>query len=83
MDKLILINNVQQWVISAEFVIKSRNHFSKMCQLRKGQKNRHRKGIRSLDDYYSSSSDNTDYDSYSSDNTDYDYDSYGYEDISF
>ena len=47
------------------------NHFSKMCLLRKGQKKRHRKGIHSLDDYYSSSSDNTDYD----------YDRYDYEDI--
>ena len=57
------------------------NHFSKMCLLRKGQKKSHRKGIHSLDDCDSSSSDNTDYDSYSSDNTDYDYDSYDYEDI--
>ena len=48
------------------------NHFSKMCLLRKGQKKRHRKGIHSLNDYDSSSSDNTEYDSYSSDNTDYD-----------
>ena len=45
------------------------NPFSKMCLLRKGQKKRHRKGIHSLDDY----------DSYSSDNTDYDYDTYDYE----
>ena len=45
------------------------NHFSKMCLLRKRQKKRHRKGIHSLDDYDSSSSDNTDYVSYSSDNT--------------
>ena len=56
------------------------NHFSKMCLLRKGQKKRHRKGIHSLNDYDSSSSDNTEYDSYSSDNTDYDYDRYDYED---
>ena len=42
---------------------------------------RHRKGIHSLDDYDSYSSDNIDYDSYSSDNTDYDYDRYDYEDI--
>ena len=47
------------------------NQFSKMCLLRKGQKKRHRKGIHSLDDY----------DSSSSDNTDYDYDRYDYEDI--
>ena len=56
------------------------NHFSKMCLLRKGQKKRHRKGIHSLDNYDSSSSDNTEYDSYSSDNTDNDYDRYDYED---
>ena len=52
-----------------------------MCLLRKGQKKRHRKGIHSLNDYDSSSSDNTDYDYYSIDNTDYDYDRYDYEDI--
>ena len=46
------------------------NHFSKMCLLRKGQKKKHRKGIHSLNDY----------DSSSSDNTDYDYDRYDYED---
>ena len=57
------------------------NHFSKMCLLRKRQKKRHRKGIHSLDDYDSSSSDNADYDSSSSDNADYDYDRYVYEDI--
>ena len=57
------------------------NHFSKMRLLRKGQKKSHRKGIHSLDDCDSSSSDNADYDSYNSDNTDYDYDSYDYKDI--
>ena len=56
------------------------NHFSKMCLLRKGQKKRHRKGIHSLDDYDSYSSDNTEYETSSSDNTDYDYDRYDYED---
>ena len=57
------------------------NHLSKICLLRKGQMKRHRKGIHSLDDYDSYSSDNIDYDSYSSDNTDYNYDRYDYEDI--
>ena len=67
------------------------NHFSKMFLLRKGQKKRHQKGIYSLDDYDSYSSDNTDYDSYSSDttdydsyssdSTDYDYDRYDYDGI--
>ena len=54
------------------------NHFSKMCLLRKGQKKRHHKGIHSLDDYDSYSSDNTEYETSSSDNTDYDYDRYEY-----
>ena len=47
------------------------NHFSKMCLKRKGQQKRHRKGIHSLDDYDSCSSDNSDSDRYDYDDVVY------------